>query len=93
MGLVAEENFADVWERTIRPTERNLSADAARYFLSLEFTDGDRARMNHLAARARAGCLSETEAAELGNFMQLGWFMDLLKSKARLALGIRPDGQ
>jgi hypothetical protein len=90
MSLVLEENFAGVWERTIQPEERGLTPDAARYFMSLEFTDADRARMNDLAAKARAGPLSEAEQAELGNFMQLGWFLDLLKSKARLSLGIRP---
>ena len=90
MSLVLEENFAGVWERTIQPEQRSLTPDAARYFLKLQFTDADRARMNHLAAKARAGSLSETEEAELGNFMQLGWFLDLLKSKARLSLGIRP---
>jgi hypothetical protein len=46
--------------------------------------------MDELAAKARTGSLSEMEEAELGNFMQLGWFLDLLKSKARLALNIRP---
>lgn len=90
MHLVLEENFAGVWERTIQPGERSLTPDAARYFLTLEFTGADRARMNDLAARARASSLSETEEAELGNFMQLGWFLDLMKSKARLSLGIRP---
>jgi hypothetical protein len=90
MNLVLEESFAGVWERTIQPGERSLTPDAARYFLTLEFTGADRARMNDLAAKARAGALSETEEAELGNFMQLGWFLDLVKSKARLSLGIRP---
>ena len=91
MSLVLEENFAGVWERTIQAGNRELTSYAARYFLTLAFTSGDRARMNDLAAKARAGSLSETEEAELGNFMQLGWFLDLLKSKARLCLGIRPD--
>ena len=43
--------------------------------------------MNELAAKARAGSLPEAEEAELWNYMQLGWFLDLMKSKARLALG------
>jgi len=47
--------------------------------------------MNELAARARAGALAHEEEAELANYMQLGWFLDLVKSKARLSLGLRPD--
>lgn len=92
MTMVLESNFAGVWERTIKGARSDLAPEAARYFLALEFADTDRARMDDLAARARAGSLSETEKGELGNSMQVGWFLDLLKSKARLALGIRPRG-
>jgi hypothetical protein len=92
MSFVSEDNFAAVWERTIEPSQRNLPPDAARYFLNLQFTAADHARMNFLAAKAQNGSLSEAEEAELGNFMQLGWFLDLLKSKARLALGVQHPG-
>jgi hypothetical protein len=92
MTMVVENDFAGVWERAIQAPRSDLAPEAARYFLELGFADADRARMNELAARARAGSLSEAEEAELGNFMQVGWFLDLLKSKARLTLGIRPQG-
>ena len=88
MSIVAEGNFAEVWERTIRPGEPDLSPDAARYFLKLQFTGVDKSRMDQLAAKARNGSLSADEEAELGNYMQLGWFLDLMKSKARLSLGM-----
>jgi hypothetical protein len=89
MSMVADGSFAEVWERTIRPDEANLTRDAAEYFLKLRFTDADKARMNELAAKAREGSLTENEEAELGNYMQVGWFLDLMKSKARLSLGMR----
>ena len=89
MSMVVDSSFAEVWERTIRPGEADLTPDAAQYFLKLQFTDGDRARMNDLAAKAQQGSLKENEEAELGNYMQLGWFLDLMKSKARLSLGVR----
>ena len=44
--------------------------------------------MNALAAKARAGALVPEEETELANYMQLGWFIDLIKSKARLSLGL-----
>ena len=91
MSMVTDESFAEVWERTIRPDQADLPPDAARYFLKLQFADADRARMNELAAKARAGTLAREEETELANYMQLGWFLDIVKSKARLSLGLRPD--
>ena len=90
MSKVAEENFAEVWERTIQPGQADLTPDAARYFLKLAFAEADRARMDHLAEKARAGSLTDEEEAALDHYMQLGWFLDLMKSKARLSLGLRP---
>ena len=45
--------------------------------------------MNDLATAARNGDLTPEQQAELDNYMQLGWFLDLMKSKARLSLGER----
>lgn len=92
MNIVIGDGFAEVWERTIRPGQAGLPPDAARYFLELQFGETDRARMNELAAHARAGSLPPAEENELANYMQLGWFIDLLKSKARLSLGIPASG-
>ena len=89
MSTATEHTFAEVWERTIQPERADLNPDAARYFLQLRFADKDLARMNQLAADARAGSLTKEQEAELENYMQLGWFIDLMKSKARLSLGQR----
>jgi hypothetical protein len=91
MSMVSDENFAEVLERTIKPEQADLPQEAARYFLELRFGETDRARMNELASRARSGTLSAQEETELSNYMRLGWFMDLLKSKARLSLGLTPE--
>jgi len=88
MSISTGESFAGVLERTIQPGQADLPPDAARYFLKLQFADADRARMNDLAAKAREGILTQEEEAEIANFMQLGWFIDLIKSKARLSLGL-----
>jgi hypothetical protein len=89
--MVTDESFAEVWERTIQPGQGDLPPDAARYFLKLQFSDADRARMNELATKARAGALAHEEETELANYMQLGWFLDIVKSKARLSLGLRSN--
>ena len=91
MSMLIDESFAEVWERTIQPSHADLPPDAARYFLELHFADADRTRMNQLAEKARSGVLSHEEEAELANYMQLGWFLDIVKSKARLSLGLPPD--
>lgn len=91
MNVASDETFAEVWERTIQPNEGDLPADAARYFLKLRFSEDDRTRMNGLAAKARAGNLTQEEDTEMQNYMQLGWFLDLIKSKARRSLGLSPE--
>ena len=89
--MVVDETFAEVWERTVQPGQADLPPEAARYFLKLQFADADIARMNELAAKARAGALARDEETELANYMQMGWSLDPVKSKARRSLGTRPD--
>src|SRR2546430_11186422 len=88
MSTAAAESFAEVWERTIQSGKADLPPDAARYFLKLRFAEADLDRMNSLAAKGRNGTLAREEETELENYMQLGWFIDLVKSKARLSLGL-----
>jgi hypothetical protein len=86
--MVISEEFAEVWERTLQSGQADLPPEAARYFLKMHFADADHQRMNALAAKAREGILTENEESDLANYMQMGWFLDLIKSKARLSLGI-----
>jgi hypothetical protein len=88
--MVISEEFAEVWERTLQSGQADLPPEAARYFLKMHFAEADRQRMNALAAKARDGILTENEESDLANYMQMGWFLDLIKSKARLSLGIPP---
>lgn len=86
MSVVLERSFADVWERAVQPGNADLPRDAADFFLKVSFAAQDRERMNELAAKARTGSLSSEESGELEKYMQMGWFLDLMKSKARLSL-------
>ena len=88
--MVIGEEFAEVWERTLQVGQTDIPPEAARYFLKMHFAEADHQRMNVLAAKARAGTLAEKEESELSNYMQMGWFLDLIKSKARLSLGLPP---
>jgi hypothetical protein len=88
--MVIGDEFAEVWERTLQSNLADLPPEAARYFLKMNFAEADHERMNALAAKARAGALADKEESELANYMRLGWFLDLIKSKARLSLGLPP---
>lgn len=90
--VLEEKSFAEVWERTVQPKQTSLPPEAARYFLQLRFADPDRVRMDELGGKVQAGSLTPAEEAELSQYMQLGWFLDLMHSQARLALRQPPAG-
>lgn len=75
-----------LWGRLFEPTSHELSADLARYLLTLSFPEPDIDRMNELAKNARAGTLTLEEHIELDNYERVGHVLSLLKSTARKAL-------
>jgi hypothetical protein len=68
----------------------DLSPAAARALLQFKFSEHDRARMDELSAKARAGALTPTEQADLDTFERLGCLLDVIHSKARQALKKKP---
>jgi hypothetical protein len=46
---------ANILEHVIMPKNGDLSADLARYILSLDFPDTDQARFQHLSGKAQEG--------------------------------------
>jgi len=84
---------AAILGRLIRPERDDLSPDAARSILRLDFDDQDRARMHELAVKAQQGALTVTEEAELASYRGVGRLLELMRSKARLSLkraGVEP---
>jgi len=77
---------ANILERVIDPKRGNLSADLARYILSLGFPPADQARYAELAAKAQEGALSADEKAELDEFLDVNDFLSIVQSKARTSL-------
>jgi hypothetical protein len=75
-----------ILSRVIAPQEATLSAEAARAFLSLQFSEEDLQRMRDLAELARQGDLSTEDEAWLRGYERIGSFLGLLQSKARMAL-------
>jgi hypothetical protein len=73
-----------VWGRI--QLEGDLPPTAARALLTLHFAQQDHDRMHTLLEKARAGTLTGAEQAEADNYERLGCLLDILHSKARLAL-------
>jgi hypothetical protein len=66
-----------------------LPPEQARYFLTLGFSERDKARMHDLAVRNQEDALSPAEKEELLAYAKAGTLLSLLKSRARRALRIK----
>ena len=75
-----------ILSRVIRPEENNLPQAAAEGLLRLRFEQGDLDRLHDLAEKSQAGELRPEEREEMESYRQIGYLLDLLHSKARLAL-------
>lgn len=77
---------AAILGRLIEPEKDDLSPEAARSILGLDFPSGDKARMDELVAKAQDGSISADESIELDNYVKVGHLLALLQSKARSSL-------
>jgi hypothetical protein len=76
-----------IWARLIQGHKGEVSAEVARYLLSLEFGEADRERLNELADRSETGSLTAEERAEFDGYLHIGNLLAVMQSKARMALG------
>jgi len=83
MATVTE---AAVFSRIFEPEKPNLSPEAARSILQLDFKSDDRDHMNALAAKARQGTLTKQENEDLDTYIQVGHLLAIMQSKARQSL-------
>ena len=77
---------AEIWSRTIRPSEGDLSPEAAREWLRLQLSGADAERVRELSSKANSGQLTSIEERELENYLNVGRTLEFLKAKARLSL-------
>ncbi|HEV3006831.1 MAG TPA: hypothetical protein VGX78_20340 [Pirellulales bacterium] len=73
-------------KRLVGPSLGNLTTEAARAILTINFSDGDRERVRELSEKARQGTLSHVEQAELDCFVRVEQIIGLMHSKARTSL-------
>jgi hypothetical protein len=69
-----------------RLIKQDLSPEAARALLQLDLDPYDRERMHELAVKNQEGALAPDEQEELDSCLRVGYFVDLMRSRARLAL-------
>ena len=77
---------AAILSRLVAPDKPVLSSAAARGILRLEFSLPDKECMHSLAAKARAGILSDDEQAQIEAYSRISSLLGILKSKARRVL-------
>jgi hypothetical protein len=77
---------AAILTRLAGPDVPKLSPAAAEGLLSLVFSQTDKDRMNELAAKARAGMLSDDDQAEVEAYSRVNSLLGILHSKARRSL-------
>jgi hypothetical protein len=75
-----------IFGRLLSQHKRGMSADLARYVLTLGFTESDQARMKVLAAGNQQGTLSPADHEELMAYVKAGHLLALLHSNARQSL-------
>jgi hypothetical protein len=84
--LITPGGEAAIWARLIESQPNELTPEAARYLLALQFQESDQARVQELADRSQAGTLSEDDAREFDSYLHIGNLLAVMQSKARLVL-------
>jgi hypothetical protein len=72
--------FLRLWDK------QKLTPGVARHLLKLGFDAADEARVHELAEKNEAGDISESELAELDQFVRVGAVLTILQSRARKLL-------
>ncbi len=77
---------AAILGRLVKPKRADFSPAVADALLNLDFDQRDRDRMHELAIKSQEGRLTKAEEEELDSYRRIGYFVDLLRSKARISL-------
>lgn len=84
--IAAESGGVAILNRVLKAHASRFTPEGARSLLQMKFDQIDIDRMNALAEKNRRGLLTETGQQELQSYLLVGNLLDLLHSKARLAL-------
>lgn len=84
--LSPSETASAIWGRLVKPERGDLTPEAARAILKLDFAPEDHRRVDELSAKAQAGTLTPRERMELEEYIRVDHELAVLRSKARLSL-------
>jgi hypothetical protein len=82
-----------IWARLIQTPKVPIAPEAARYLLSIDFSETDDARMRDLMDKSNEGALIPDEKAELDGYVNIANVLSVMHSQARAALrksGVEP---
>ena len=82
-----------IWARLIQAPKTPIAPEAARYLLSIDFSEADHARMRELMDKSNEGDLVPDEKAELDGYVNIANVLSVMHSQARTALrksGVEP---
>ena len=83
----ASVNFEPIiWARLMQTPKEPISPEAARYLLSIDFSEADHARMQELMDKSNQGALTSDEDAELEGYVNIANVLSVMHSRARVAL-------
>lgn len=82
----AAEAEEAILSRLVKPSRADFAPEVAEALLKLDFDQMDRDRMHELAVKGQEGSLSKAEEEELHSYRRIGYFVDLIRSKARISL-------
>jgi len=83
MSTTSPISEADILRRALDPLNADLSAESLS---RVEFAPDDQQQMTQLAAKARAGTLSDDERELLHHYEVVNDLLGILRSKARISL-------
>ena len=86
MATAIDTSESAILSRAIDPLQGNLTPELAEHVLKLRLTDADKKAAKEFADLAKAGTITDDQQVELDNYRRAGRVLELLKSKARLAL-------
>jgi copper oxidase (laccase) domain-containing protein len=77
---------AAILSRLVKPSRADFTPEVAEALLKLDFDQTDRDRMHELTVKNQEGILTKAEEEELQSYRRIGYFVDLIRSKARISL-------
>jgi hypothetical protein len=81
--VAPEITESSILARLLDLRSEQLTPAAAEFFLGIQFSEQDIARMNHLSDLAQEGALNTNQGAELDAYIRVGNLLALMQSRAR----------